>query len=93
MRWKVNGARLVRERQEGSGGTRGHEGERTIEGSKVGQRRKSGVNSLSANKTWPWQQIGMYSCSADLVLVLTRARWQTVWWMFVIHCSRSKSAH
>ena len=50
----------------------------------IGQRKKLGMESLSADKTCPWQQIGMYSCSAHLVFVLTHARWQTVWWVFFV---------
>jgi len=57
MRWKVNGVRLVRETQEGVGkneGARKREDDRRKDGMKeVGQRRKSGVKSLSANKPWP----------------------------------------
>ena len=76
-----------------SGGTRGHERGRTIEGRKegmneVGQRRKSGMKPLSASKTWPWQQIGMCSCSSHFVFALTHTRWQT----FVIRRSRSNGA-
>jgi len=41
-------------------GARKREDDRRKEGMKEIEQRKSGVKSLSANKTWPWQRIGMY---------------------------------